>query len=456
MSSTIERFVLSLGVLLRLYLTVTNTEANDDHLTVIRIIADQHRLPRLREAWEAFQPKLYHASVALLWDLSPWQAPGVRVRIAQLVSCAAGIATLFVIRRALIRRRVSTWVRLLALALVTLNPTLIGLNAQATNDSFVILFGTLALACGCEFFETGTRRAFLFMTASVVLAALAKGNGLVIFIATTTTLLHAIVRRREVPSLTRRQLTWTTALFVAIVAIAVAALGSYRNNWEDTGNLFAINGERAPWPHLFERTSVYRPGVTSVVDTYFTFRLVDMLSHPADTNDPDIYPLHRTSLWSQLYGRAHVAHFAQHPPSWKNTGSLSTTVTRLILLLALLPTAFVLMGMTRTAIGMIDGSWGRNPPRSVSLADELLVVTGFGFFVFIIVYTLSYRDFGTMKAEFMFPALLAYVCFFADETERTIEKRLPTGALRHAIRWAYLVLLSLYVMDVVVLAIQLT
>ena len=51
MPRTLERIVLSLGILLRVYLAVVNGEANDDHLTVIRIIADENRLPRLREAW---------------------------------------------------------------------------------------------------------------------------------------------------------------------------------------------------------------------------------------------------------------------------------------------------------------------------------------------------------------------------------------------------------------------
>ena len=94
---------MAVGVLLRVYLALVNTEANDDHLTIIRIIAQQHRLPRLRDAWEGFQPKLYHVPVAVLWNLSPWQSPTVQLRIAQLVACAAGIATLFVVRAALIR-----------------------------------------------------------------------------------------------------------------------------------------------------------------------------------------------------------------------------------------------------------------------------------------------------------------------------------------------------------------
>src|SRR5690349_17224395 len=189
-----ERATFAVGVLLRLYLTVVNTEANDDHLTVIRIIAHQHHLPRLREAWEGFQPKLYHVTVAILWNLIPSQSRAGQIRMAQLVACAAGIGTLFLVRRALHQWDVSPPIRLLAFALVALNPTLIGLNAQATNDSFVILFATLALFEGCEFFRTGARRAFSVMTASVVLATLSKGNGLVVFVAVMAALVISAVR----------------------------------------------------------------------------------------------------------------------------------------------------------------------------------------------------------------------------------------------------------------------
>src|SRR5207247_770729 len=142
-------------------------------------------LPRVREAWEGFQPKLYQVSVAMLWNLSPWQSSTARIQIAQLVACVAGIATLFIVRNALISRGISPPIRLLAFALVALNPTLIGLNAQATNDSFVIFFSTLALDRAYEFFRSGAARDFVLMSASVVLAALSKGNALVIFLAIT-------------------------------------------------------------------------------------------------------------------------------------------------------------------------------------------------------------------------------------------------------------------------------
>jgi hypothetical protein len=103
------------------------------------------------EFWEAFHPKLYHVTVAALWRALPIASP--RIRSAQLVSCAAGIVTLWTALVFLRREAdVSATVRCLSLALIALNPGLIDINAQATNDSFVILFVSLALFFGYRFF----------------------------------------------------------------------------------------------------------------------------------------------------------------------------------------------------------------------------------------------------------------------------------------------------------------
>jgi hypothetical protein len=433
-----------------------NREANDDHLSVIRIIAFQHHLPRLREAWEGFQPKLYHVTTAIIWNISPWQSATARVLIAQLVACAAGIATLFIVRNALIRYGVSPPVRLLAFALVALNPALIGLNAQATNDSFVIMFSTLALATAYEFFRSGAQRDFALMTGAVVLAALSKGNALVVFLAIILAFVHAIVRQNAIPGLTRRRLIGLAAAFVASFVVFTVAFGSYRSNWQDTGNPFSVNGEPAPMPHFFERTYVYRPGTTSIVDTYLTFRFIDMLEHPTITNDADVYPLHRTSLWSQLYGRTHFVHFAQHPPSWKSMNPVVLAVGRLIFVLALLPTAFLLAGLLRGVAAVVATLLRPASPRRVTLEQELLVVAALGFVGFIVLYTLRYRDFSTMKAEFLFPGLLAYVFLFVDELRRAVTRYNHHPRLRQAAGLLFAALLILYVMDVLVLALQLT
>ena len=450
--SLIERVVLAVGIALRLYLTVVNAEANDDHLTVIRIIADEHRLPRLNDAWEGFQPKLYHAVVALLWKLSPLQSLSVRIRLAQLVACAAGIATLFVVHHGLRHRNLTARVRVLALALVALNPTLIGLNAQATNDSLVILCATVALASGCDFFRTGSRTAFAAMSAGVVLAILSKGNGLVLFCAVIATFCLATLHSQAIPSWSRMRLLRFGGAF-AVVCVAFAAMfGPYRANWQDTGNPFAINGPPASLPHFVTPTYVARPGITSVVDGFLTFRLVDMLVHPYITNDPLVYPRHRTSLWSQLYGRAHIAHFAQHPPSWRSTSGLVTGVSRLILILALVPSALFFAEVFRNLMDLLRRPFRAGAPGQID--TDLLTMATVGFLAFGIFYSLVYRDFSTMKAEFLFPALLAYVFFTADGLERST--RVLSRGWATGLCYAVTCLLVLYVIDAVILAVQLT
>src|SRR5262245_1297769 len=153
------------GALLRVAFVLVNLEVNDNHIEVISVNADENRIPEKAEFWEAFQPKLHHVTVEALWRAVPISSLANRIRLAQLVSCAAGIVTLWI---ALVFLRsesnVSAKVRFLSFALIALNPGLIGINAQATNDSFAILFANLALYSGYHFFEKRRVRNFIGMT----------------------------------------------------------------------------------------------------------------------------------------------------------------------------------------------------------------------------------------------------------------------------------------------------
>ena len=78
------------------------------------------------------------------------------------MSCAAGIVTLWIALVFLCSEiNVSANVRFLSFSLMALNPGLIGINAQATNDSFVILFASPALYSGYHFFEKRRVRDFI-------------------------------------------------------------------------------------------------------------------------------------------------------------------------------------------------------------------------------------------------------------------------------------------------------
>ena len=450
----VEWIVLAVGVVLRIYLALVNAEANDDHLPVVAIIAEEHRMPRLREAWEGFQPKLYHTVVAVLWKLSPWESWPVRVRIAQFVSCAAGILTLLVLRRGLAQLPLTPAARLMTFALVSVNPALIGLSAQATNDSFVILFSTVALICALTVFRDGRAWPFVVMAASAALATISQGNGLVVVAAIVAAVVLLIVRSGSIGALSRARSVSYAAAFVIVVLASAAVLGSYRANWEDTGNPFAINGERAPRPSLLEETYVYRPGVTSIAHAYLTFRLADMLRYPVTTNGIDDYPRHRTSLWSQVYGRAHVAHFSQHPPSWKNTTAVVLMLTRAILLAALVPTVLLVRGMTRQAFWVARRS--QRSGAQPQVPEAVLTLAAWGSLAFLVLYSMSYRDFATMKAEFLFPAVLAFAWLFGSELDRVHARTANLRGWRHVVPALCVALACLYIADVVILAAQLT
>ena len=186
------------GCALRVILSFLNQEANDDHMAIIRTIAFEDRVPGLRDDWQGYQPKLYHWTVALLLRLlAPWVADSgdVQVRIANLVNCAAGIALLLVARSWLKRSSLPTPAVLMIFGFLVLNPRLVGIGSQATNDTLVILFGTLSLFWGVRFFDAMSWRALFGMCGFTALAVLTKGNGLVILLAHVCVFTVVLVRR---------------------------------------------------------------------------------------------------------------------------------------------------------------------------------------------------------------------------------------------------------------------
>jgi len=453
------------GVLLRTMLALVNLEANDvDHAEVISIITDQNRIPDKDEVGEAFQPKLYHATVAALWKIIPTQSPPIRIRIGQLVSCTAGVFTLLLALRFFMREiRVSAKVGFLSFSLLALNPKLIGINAQVTNDSFVILFASLALYFGYRFFENHLAKDFCSMTIATILASLSKGNGRVVFMAVLAAFTVACFQGSNGYSLTIRKTVLYASIFLVSFFGVVLRFGPYWEHYRKYGSPFVTNFSLAPFPHVFEKTFFAYPGVTSITDSLLTFRLFDMLRNPVSTNTKEDYPLHRTSLWSQLYGRAHFVHFDAWPPSWQLPSSpswqLPTRVIRnlgrLIFLCALFPTMLLVVAVwKRIAVAirwMLSG--GKEP--HARLSDWLLDLCVFGYIAFIIVYSLRYRDFSVMKAIFIFPGLFGFLTLFGRECDRFYAWCNQKRALQVSADVVFISLLLFYTADAIALNAQL-
>ena len=446
------------GCALRVILSFLNQEANDDHMAIIRAIAFEDRVPGLRDDWQGYHPKLYHWTVALLLRLlTPWVADSgdVQVRIANLVNCAAGIALLLVARSWLKRSSLPTPAVLMIFGFLVLNPRLVGIGSQATNDTFVILFGTLSLFWGVRFFGAMSWRALFGMCGFTALAVLTKGNGLVILLAHVCVFTVVLVRRAGATAWPRMRLATAALLFVGVVISAAASFGPYLDNYRDAGSPFAQNMKAPPLPHFFEKTTAYRPGIRSVASGIMTFRLGDMLREPSLVNRPlqdaSGYPLHQTSLWSQLYGRLHFVHFDRWPPTWQSDSVLVLWIGRAALVLGLVPTAMLLIGLVREGHRSVMVLVGR--ASSVSSAGALLLTTAaFGSLGFSIVYALTMRDFGFMKTIYVLPCLLGFAWCFARGCEWLRARTAPAGPGMPA--WFtgnVIALCTVYFLDVVAL-----
>jgi Dolichyl-phosphate-mannose-protein mannosyltransferase len=448
------------GVILRIALALVNTQSNDDHMSVIKIMAYENRIPEVHEAREAFQPKLYHATVAAVLKIVRPQSGLVETILAQLVGCAAGILTLLLAYRFLMKGvEVSEKVRFISFSLLALNPVLIGINAQATNDSFVILFGSLAFYFGWHFFQNQRTTDFCWMSVSAVLAGLSKGNGLVIFFAIMIVFAIAFYRMGD----THFRRRGTTALYgftflVSFLAL-VPTLGPYWKTYRQYDSPFVTNADPVLLPYWhalpYERESI--------VDSLFTFPFGDMLSNPQRVNGHGPYPLHQYSGWSQLYGRAHSIHFDAWPPAWQvTTGEWSYAIwarllvfniTRSILLCALVPTILVLTGLLRSLFSAGRSLTVQVPERR--LADWLLDFTTVGYLLFLVALFFKYREAEWFKAIYVFPGFLAFLIFFARECERFYAWCADKKPLRFSVDTIFAGLLVLYVIDVTALLGQL-
>ncbi|HEX2043023.1 MAG TPA: phospholipid carrier-dependent glycosyltransferase [Acidimicrobiales bacterium] len=423
--------LVAVGAGLRIALALVNAESNDDHLSVIAVIAREDRLPRASELDQAYHPKLYHATVAFLWELGPWASESSMLRTAQLVSCAAGILTVLLVHAFLRRQQLSERTRLLALSLVGLNPKLIGISAQATNDSLVVLFGTLCLFLAWAFLRSGSTKTFALVAVATVLAALTKGSGLVLFVAVVAAFAAAAFAGPSPAPIPRRRLALMTGAFAVGFVVLFAAVGPYRDNYEDSGGrVLGINVPPDPFPPLVDGSRVRRPGTTSIVATYLTFRFVDLVRHPVLPGGDESYPEHRTSLWSQLYGRLGSAHFDQWPPSWQDSGLATRTVVRGALFLGLLPAALLVAGLVVAVRRAAATIRARSAAAGLPDRSALLFSIAFlAFVAFIIVYTLRYRDFASMKVEYLFPAALAAVHLFTLGAESVRRASLVVGVI---------------------------
>jgi hypothetical protein len=426
---------------LRLALALVNRAANDDHIEVVQRLMHGGPQPDVRSCWECFQPKFFHQVCARLAEVLSLTTRDEIIVAAQVLNVLLGTAVLLLGYELIYRLTADRLTRFMAASWLALNPALLGINVQATNDTLVILAGAVVIVSLHAWLVAGagSRGPLAIAIVAAALAPHIKGNGLVVA-AVAVALIIAIAWMKSGRGRAFRVAT-IVLVFVAILAGASRVNRSYQANRALTGSWLSINMRPEPLPSFFRHSEVRRPGVTSIASAYFTFRPVDLLRTPYVPGQARPYPLHKTSLWSQLYGRTYVLHFEQAPRAWANRSTAALTTARILLVLGLLPAGLVAVGLIRTL----------RQPRQLTLEAVVFLAFVVAFLTFVGYYSARYRDVATMKAIFILPAVTAFLFFYVKGLSHWLNR----PWMRRVLVPAHVAMLGLWIFESLQLLAQL-
>lgn len=391
-------FVLCLAP--RVILTAINKTANDDHIKPILLWNANGAFPDTNDCWECFQPPFYYGIVKHAAQITGATTEDELRILFQWLNFIFGFGCLFLIFFFQFQSSLPfKWNVSLAL-FWGLNPKLIAISIQATNDIPVIFIGMLFTLFLLKWIKSTTYFNFTLVLLTVFLAGIVKGNGLVLVFILLIVLFFLFISKQ----ISSSTLTLKTILLLIVIP-AVAYFGGYYSKYKKHGNPFLTNLQVATAPNFFTPDSVqgFRKGVTTVWDSFFSFKIKSLIEQPWNTNDfNDDYPAHRTSFFAQLYGQFSNAFFERSPPSWTVENKIAINITRANYCIQLFLLVLFLLGIFSALKQSIKNS---TPIDFIHLT--LILV----YLLFVIRYAYNIRDFANMKLIFLFPALLSMVYF---------------------------------------------
>jgi Dolichyl-phosphate-mannose-protein mannosyltransferase len=428
-----------IALLLRLLLALFNRQANDDHMLVVQLMMSTGRLPVVFDCHECFQPKLFYAAAEVFFRVFHINTLGPQILFMQLFNVMIGIITLDLLWR-FIREYPggNEKLKLLVFALIALNPKFVAINAQASNDSLVILFCSLAVYFSIRFYKNLDWKFFALVVLFSLLAVSTKANGWIVVIAIFLSFLVIAWARRS-----KQKLIYAPLFLVMVFTVSVVnPLTQFVTNYREFGSFITKNEESLPLPPLFPQPETYqgdqfRPGILSIQDGFFSFKLIDLLKDPIITNGQNDYPPQRTSFWTMLYADSNSLHFQFWPPDWQTRDETIFNIGRGIFVLALFPALIFIAGFLLEMFIFWKNLMGRNQPET----SALIFLTGAGYLAFLLLAALLYRDYSFVKMIYILPGLLAFTWLFLRGAEKLV-KHWPSYA-------ALILLLGFYLADIV-------
>jgi len=429
-------FILSL--LLRLLLALVNREANDDHIQVVDLLMKTQRLPIMFECHECFHPKLFYATAAALFQVFGINTLGPQTLFMQLINFFCGMVTLVVLWKFIqAYTNNNNQQKLIAFALVAFNPKIVAINSQASNDTFLVLFSSLALFFTAGFFKKPGHKHFGLVILFSALCVSTKINGWITVVAIFASfLLFSWVRESQ------KHLGVAALFLVSIIILTTMnPLSQFISNFQNFGSPIANNGEVLPLPPFSSQQTNFqdynfRPGITSFQDGFMTFKLDQLLKYPLINNDQGNYPPQRTSFWTMLYADSNSLHFQNWPPSWQTKFAENFNISRAIFVLAILPSLVLMAGFFLELFGFIKNFKDLKHPEF----QCFLLLIGAGYISFLLLATLLYRDFAFIKLVYILPGLLSFTWLFLRGADKFLNHRLAVIAL--------VVLLGFYIADI--------
>lgn len=448
-------WIFAVVFLLQFGLAYVNREANDNHLEVVERL--MQGLPVEKEYCKTcFHPKLYYFLVFYLLKIIHFQNHESLIIFLQFINVIFGIGTLVLVWFFIKGQKTQESIKRLTFALVALNAAIIGINAQITNDSLVILLSVLSTFLFWQFFDTGKIGITFLIAITLGLALSTKANGLILSLG-----LLSLIALKTLSKLISSKRRFSVALNLLIYTIIILPFllffSPYITYIKTFGTPAVLHIKKPAPPKLFEETydfEIFRPGITSVVSGFFTFRFIDLFQYPHSANAVYYYPLHRTSFWSQMYGRSFTIHFQDWPTTWINTASYADNLTRLILLFGIIPGTIFMIGLYIAVVKvytLLKTDFVKFLDNDLTGHVILLVL----FLLFLLYMTYSYRDFSFMKPLYLYPILLTFIRLFILGYNGILNIFHKNLFILKSVNYGLIVLIMLQIFDVSILIFQL-
>ena len=124
--------------------------------------------------------------------------------------------------------------------------------------------------------------------------------------------------------------------------------------------------------------------------------------------------MHRSSVWTQLYGRLHCVQFDYHPSSWRTQSDFVKNLNRVIFVIAIGWMVVAFLGVAKRFLVLAKGLRNRGTHYLASGDKYFHFLVVVGYVAFIVYFTYSYRDFAAMKTIYMFPGLLSFAVMLQE------------------------------------------